>query len=32
MIVQTSLPIYDDLPNNQIRHIYEKQAVEVRNL
>jgi hypothetical protein len=32
MIVQTSLPTSDDLPNNQIRHIYEKQGVEVRYL
>jgi hypothetical protein len=27
MIVQTSLPTYDDLPNNQIKHICEKQGV-----
>ncbi len=30
MIVQTSLPTYDDLPKNQIRHICEKQEVGVK--
>ncbi len=30
MIMQTSLPTYDDLPKNQIRHICEKQGVGVK--
>ncbi len=28
--MQTSLPTYDDLPKNQIRHICEKQGVGVK--
>ncbi len=30
MIVQTSLPTYDDLPKNQIKHICEKQGIGVK--